>query len=46
MEQHLARLLAEAGDPFDTKALYDRILGEKPDRTMVNSFREANPKLP
>jgi len=46
LNQQLARLLAEAGDPFDTKALYDRILREKPDRKMVEEFREANPELP
>jgi len=46
LNQQLARLLAEAGDPFDSKALYDRILQEKPGRSMVKEFRQANPSLP
>jgi arylsulfatase A-like enzyme len=46
LNQQLDQLLAEAGDPFDTKALYDRILREKPSRKMVVEFREANPQLP
>jgi hypothetical protein len=31
------------GDPEDTRALYDRIVQEKPDRRTVIEFREADP---
>ena len=44
LNDQLNRLLAEAGDPENTKALYDRIIREKPDRILVTKFREANPE--
>jgi arylsulfatase A-like enzyme len=46
LDKTLDRLLVEAGDPFDTKALYDRILRATPNHAMLKKFCEANPALP
>ena len=46
LDQTLNHLLTEAGDPFNTKALYDQILRENPAHAMVKAFRAANPALP
>ena len=41
----LDSLLKEAGDAENTKELYDQILEENPQRTMLLEFREVNPDL-
>lgn len=46
LDQTLKRLLTDAGDPFDTKALYDQIARENPARTMLKEYRAVNPNLP
>ncbi len=39
-------LLKEAGDPNDTKLIYDLILKENPERELIYDFRKANPGHP
>lgn len=39
----LEKLLEEAGDPENTKLIYDRIIKENPNRKLLLEFREANP---
>jgi arylsulfatase A-like enzyme len=46
LNQKLDVLLKEAGDAEDTKALYDLIIKENPERTILNDFREVNPDNP
>lgn len=43
LNQRLYQLLKEADDPEDTRAVYDIIIREKPDRDMLIAFRKANP---
>lgn len=43
LNRQLDRLLVEASDPEDTKAIYDRIIRENPRRTILTDFRKANP---
>jgi hypothetical protein len=41
----LDELLKEAGDNEDTKLIYDRIIGENPNREILLDFRRANPDV-
>lgn len=43
LDQTLDQLLLKAGDAEDTKALYDRIINENPNRTLLKMMRELNP---
>jgi len=45
LNEKLDDLLEDAGDPEDTKAIYDMIIKENPKRTMLLEFREVNPRL-
>jgi arylsulfatase A-like enzyme len=41
----LDSLLEAAGDPEDTRMIYDKIIKENPERIMLLDLREANPDL-
>ena len=43
LNEKLAELLQEAGDPEDTKMIYNRIIEENPNRQILLDFRKANP---
>jgi hypothetical protein len=46
LDLELDRLLVEAGDPFNTKLLYERIMRETPNSPQLRAIREANPQSP
>lgn len=45
MDGKLDLLLEDAGDPEDTKSIYNRIIKENPERKLLLEIREANPDL-